>query len=96
MSECVTECARACVNDVGPVCVLGHRVASTCTCFGISYCVQMSLQISSSQREPNASHKAGEAASGAAPFRVFNNVLVGVMMDRRTDTIMAADAKFQI
>lgn len=51
--------------------------------FGISYCVQMSQQISSSQREPNVFHKAGEAVAGAAPFTVFNNVLVGLMMDGR-------------
>lgn len=48
-----------------------------CICFGLSYCVQMSPQISSSQREPNVFHK---AAAGAAPFTVFYNVLVGVMM----------------
>lgn len=48
------------------VCVLGHRIASTRMCFGISYCVQMSKQISSSQREPNVFHKTGEAAAGAA------------------------------
>lgn len=43
----------------------------------------MSQQISSSQREPNVFHKTGEAAAGAAPFTVFNSVLVGVMMDGR-------------
>lgn len=43
----------------------------------------MSLQISSSQREPNVFHK---AIAGAAAFTVFNNVLVGVVMDEKLNT----------